>query len=189
METYQRSGCVVFRKTGEMYGGLSNMAGGYPLVVNDRKILTSEGLYQSLRFPDRPDIQEKILNERSPMSAKMVGKPYREDFCRKDWDEVRVRIMEWCLRVKYSQHRTLFGSLLRSTGDRPIVEESHKVDFWSTRIVEKNNPEILRGENTLGRLLMDLRSEVPVLSKLPMYRVEPLDIENFRLLGEPVRRV
>ena len=32
--TYNRQDCITFRKTAERFGGLSNMAGGYPLFVN-----------------------------------------------------------------------------------------------------------------------------------------------------------
>ena len=39
--------CVTFRKTREEYGGLSNMASGYPIYIGKKKILTSEALYQA----------------------------------------------------------------------------------------------------------------------------------------------
>src|SRR5262245_58897838 len=120
--TYQRTECVVFLKTNEPFGGLSNMAGGYPLHVNGTRILTSEALYQACRFPDLPDVQRLIIEQKSPMSAKMVSKPYRSQ-TREDWDDVRVDIMRWCLRVKLAQNWDRFGELLRSTGERPIVEE------------------------------------------------------------------
>lgn len=114
--TYQRSECVVFRKTNEHFGGLSNMAGGYPLRVNGVRILTSEALYQACRFPHMPDVQRLIIDQPSPMTAKMKSKPYRAD-SRPDWDRVRVAVMRWCLRVKLAQHWTKFGARLRETGE------------------------------------------------------------------------
>src|SRR5436309_5954032 len=95
--TYKRAECAVFSKTKEEFGGLSNMAGGYPLCVNGVRILTSEALYQACRFPHRPEVQRLIIAQKSPMTAKMKSKPHRED-SRPDWDEVRVLIMRWCLR-------------------------------------------------------------------------------------------
>src|SRR5947207_340527 len=91
--TYRRGDCVVFCKTKEAFGGLSNMAGGYPLHVNGLDILTSEALYQACRFPRRADVQKLILAERSPMGAKMRSKPYRADHTRPDWEQVNADIM------------------------------------------------------------------------------------------------
>ncbi len=88
-----------FKKTKEIHGGLSNMAGGYPIIINETRILTSESLYQSCRFSNHSDIQKKIIEQKSPMSAKMKSKFYR-NFTRKDWDEVSIEIMRWSLRLK-----------------------------------------------------------------------------------------
>jgi len=128
--TYDRATSATFKKVKEQYGGLSNMAGGYPLVVAGVPIRTSEALYQAMRFPLDPDVQRLIIEQPSPMAAKMVGKPHRAEKCRDDWDEVRVDIMRWCLRVKLIQNWEKFWELLDSTGDLPIVEESHKDQFW-----------------------------------------------------------
>src|SRR6266704_6624321 len=131
-KTYRRDECAVFLKTKEQFGGLSNMAGGYSLFINGIRILTSEALYQACRFPHKPDIQKLIIGQASPMTAKMVSKPHRKD-SRPDWDEVRVQIMRWCLRVKLAQHWETFGELLLSTGERSIVEESSRDPFWGAK--------------------------------------------------------
>ena len=119
--TYIRNRCAVFKKTDEVFGGLSNMAGGYPLVVGEHHYFTSEHLYQCFRFPDCLEAQQAIMAPKSPMYAKMVGKPYRGQHCRKDWDNVRVDVMRFCLRVKLAQNRERFGALLLSTGSMQIV--------------------------------------------------------------------
>ena len=54
LRTYEPEECVVFRKTAEAFGGLSNMAAGFPLKVNGVSVRTSEALYQACRFPHRP---------------------------------------------------------------------------------------------------------------------------------------
>ena len=109
--TYRRGAeaSVVFRKTHEPFGGLSNMAGGYPIRVNNVRILTSEALYQACRFPHLPDVQRMIIGQKSPMTAKMKSKPYRKD-SRLDWDQVRIKVMRWCLRMKRSRTLTPFGT-------------------------------------------------------------------------------
>src|SRR5262245_14835034 len=148
--------CVVFRKTKDAFGGLSNMASGYPLRVNSHKILTSEALYQACRFPDYPDIQREIIEQASPMATKMVTKKEgrREHCTRPDWEAVNLDVMYWCLRVKLAQNLIPFHYLLQSTEDEPIVEHSHRDRFWGA-VLEKDG--VLRGENHLGRLLMQLR--------------------------------
>src|SRR5436190_807211 len=103
VRTYVRGDSVVFCKTTEAYGGLSNMAAGFPVCVNGVRIRTSEALYQACRFPHMPDVQRLIIDEASPMTAKMRSKPYRKD-SRADWERVRVKVMRWCLRVKLSQN-------------------------------------------------------------------------------------
>ena len=95
---YDPTESAVFFKTRERFGGLSNMAAGFPLEVNDVPIRTSEALYQACRFPHKPDVQRRIVAERSPMTAKMRGKPFRKQ-SRPDWESVRVGIMRWCLAV------------------------------------------------------------------------------------------
>jgi ribA/ribD-fused uncharacterized protein len=187
MHTYIRNQCAVFKKTDEEFGGLSNMAGGYPLVVKGHHYFTSEHLYQCFRFPDCLEAQEKIMSCKSPMGAKMAGKPYRDQHCRKDWDKVRVDVMRFCLRVKLAQHRGTFGTLLPSTGKKPIVEESHKTDFWAAKA--SNDAGQLVGENNLGILLVALRNECLALKPTAPYVVNPLTIPNFTLMGKPVGQV
>ena len=63
--TYERQLTVVFRKTQEEFGGLSNMAAGFPLRVNGADIPTSEALYQACRFPHLPDVQRLIVAQKS----------------------------------------------------------------------------------------------------------------------------
>ena len=187
MTTFIRSACAVFRKTEEQFGGLSNMCGGYPLVVNGLRYFTSEHLYQCFRFPDCLDAQHKVMAPKSPMRAKMDGKPYREQHCRADWHNVRVDVMRFCLRVKLAQHRDKFGALLLSTGKKPIVEESHKTDFWAAKA--SGHGSQLVGENNLGILLVELREEFRILNPSDPYVVKPLPIPNFTLMGKPVPKV
>ena len=185
VRTYSRAGSVVFLKTNEPFGGLSNMAGGFPLCVNGIRILTSEALYQACRFPHRPEVQWLIIGQPSPMTAKMKSKPYRQD-SRPDWDRVRVKIMRWCLRVKLAQNWDAFSKLLLETGDRPIVEQSRKDEFWGAKPVDDHT---LVGMNVLGRLLMELREVIKVAGQKAVERVEPVAIPDFLLGGRPVETV
>lgn len=185
LRTYDRHSSVVFLKTHEAFGGLSNMAGGFPLSVNGTSIRTSEALYQACRFPHLPEVQRLIIEQRSPMTAKMKGKPYRQR-SRPDWDAIRIKVMRWCLRVKLAQNWTAFGGLLLETGDRPIVEQSRKDEFWGARVVDDAT---LVGKNFLGRLLMELRESIKRQPQEPLLHVQPLAIADFVLLGHPIEAV
>ena len=184
LRTYRRVASAVFLKTKEKYGGLSNMAGGFPLIVSDIKIRTSEALYQACRFPHMPEIQQLIIEQRSPMTAKMKGKPHRQN-SRPDWNAVRVKIMRWCLQVKLAQNWDSFRELLLETADLPIVEQSRRDDFWGAKPVDKDT---LIGVNALGRLLMELREQVRD-DQSELLHVEPLSIPNFLLYERQIEAI
>lgn len=183
IRTYHRKESVVFLKTNEPFGGLSNMAGGYPIHVNGVRILTSEALYQVCRFPHLPKVQELIISQISPMTAKMRSRPYRKD-SRADWDQVRVRIMRWCLRMKLANNWNTFSELLLRTGERPIVEESRKDDFWGAKVIDDG--DALVGMNVLGRLLMELREQVKQQGCDAALDVASPAISQFLLFGRPI---
>jgi type I restriction enzyme, S subunit len=185
IRTYNRFESIVFRKTNEVFGGLSNMAPGFPLMVNGIRILTSEALYQACRFPQMPDVQRLIIAQNSPMTAKMKSKPYRKD-TRKDWLQVRVNIMRWCLRVKLCQNWKPFRDLLLDTKDKPIVEESSKDNYWGAKVTESGT---LIGINVLGRLLMELREELKKGTDDILLCVKPLVIPDFMLYRQTIGTV
>ena len=182
---YGSTKSAVFLKTKERLGALSNMAGGFPLEVNGIKIRTSEALYQACRFPHLPEVQRRIIAERSPMTAKMKSKPHRQN-SRSDWDSVRVKIMRWCLRVKLVQNWNGFRDALLETGDLPIVELSRRDDFWGAKLMGNRT---LVGTNTLGRLLMELREQIKKEPSESFQYVEPLSIPDFLLGDRPIEKI
>lgn len=207
---YDPAECAVFCRTKEQYGGCSNMAGGFSLRVNGISILTSEALYQVLRFPDHPELQQRIIGARSPMTAKMITKPHRQTKNRTDWDAVRFKLMRWCIRAKLLQNWEKFSAVLLETGEKYIVEKSTKGDdLWGAVEVKPGTPAQRRakkiraeyfetpempaghlvGYNIMGRLLQELRENVKKGTD-PMSRdfteLAPLPIGNFLFLGEPI---
>lgn len=184
---YDANSAIVFHKTKEGFGGLSNMASGFPLKVNGISILTSEALYQACRYPHLADVQREIIGQYSPMTAKMKSKSYLRA-SREDWNEVRHRVMRWCLRVKLAQNYQAFGELLLLTGDKPIVEFSKKDGFWGAKPIDDDSL-VLRGENVLGRLLMELREKLKMDTNEQLKAVAPLNLSDFLLFGQPVEKV
>ncbi|QOR62937.1 NADAR family protein [Sulfurovum indicum] len=157
------------------------MVSGYPLVVNNTFFLSSEALYQCCRFPHLPDVQKKIIEQTSPMTAKMVSKPFRHQ-SRLDWDMHRIKIMKWCIRVKLAQNWDRFSKVLLSTNSLAIVEDSHKDEFWGAKF----NGETFVGVNALGRLLMELREEIKNKPKEEFRQVPPPMINDFLLFRKQI---
>ena len=177
---YLRSESVVFFKTKDLFGGFSNMASGFPMYFDGTSVLTSEALYQACRFPHLPNVQKAILEQRSPMTAKMLAKCHSHE-TRPDWDDVRFNIMRWALRMKLAHNFEAFSELLLSTGELPIVEQSFKDATWGAKPADDGLT--LQGCNVLGRLLMELRNRVQVCDRAQLEEVGEPRVENFLFLG------
>lgn len=180
---YQLTESIVFHKTTAEFGGLSNMAAGYSLNINNIIIPTAEHLYQACRFPHNPQLQFAIISEPSPMKAKWIGRAHIHE-TRADWDAVRFKIMQWVLEVKLSQNWDSFATLLKATANKPIVELAPKSKIWGA--VKEGNK--LVGVNALGRLLMHVREQYVIPAKQQRC-VPPLEIPHFLFLDHPIEMV
>lgn len=159
MET-QKENVIGFTKVALPYGWLGNMS-PYPIDFGGKTWRTSEALFQALRFKDL-EIQELIRLEKSPMSAKMVMKANEKSLSVEKHSEKDVRNMKMCLVFKLLQHPDLIEELI-NTGDAIIVEDvTARGDkggnlFWGAMRVENEDGFHWIGENTLGKLWMELR--------------------------------
>ena len=180
---YAMADVISFAKTTAHYGGLSNMAPMYPLFVNEVLIYSSESLYQACKFPLYPKIQREIIGQRNPMKAKEISRKY-ERFVRDDWDEVKYKVMEWCLEVKLIQNWDTMANLLIETGNKDIVEYSAKDEIWGAKRVGST----LVGQNAMGRLLMQVRANY-IEQGRQRNKLLPPDIVGFLLFGYPIGTV
>ena len=182
MELFDSEKCSVFLKTKEQFGGCSNMCAGFPIVIEGVHALTSEALFQAMKYPDNPKAQESILTQRSPIAAKMKSRSYQK-YARKDWLEINLEVMDWCIRVKLSQNYEAFKAVLLSTGEKPIVELSYKDKFWGAC---PDGNGFLKGKNHLGRQLQSLREECKVKSRKEMQNVPAPRIDNFLIYDKQI---
>lgn len=90
----------------------------------------------------------KIVQATKPAKAKKMG---RKVNLRKDWEDVKIQVMEKGLRLKF-QDPTLRKKLL-ATGDEELVEGNP----WGDRYWGVCNGS---GKNKLGKLLMKIRKEL-----------------------------
>jgi len=125
---------------------LSNFT-AVPVTLDGETYTSVEHAYQAAKTLDltqRADIKKQKLAKDVKRFGKTVDK-------RKDWDDVKVEIMHNLLREKFSQD--LFNDALLSTRNAELVEANYWNDtFWGVY----NG----KGQNVLGRLLMDVREEV-----------------------------
>lgn len=135
------------------YQGLSNM---YPCLLNmGNKIIFSsvEQFYQYSKFIDT-DIAwaESIRRTRNAYEAKRLGQN-RSHPINPSWDKIKVSIMNWGLRIKFTNDDEL-RQLLLSTADEILIEANPYDKFWG------QNPQTGFGQNMMGQCLMNIRSEI-----------------------------
>ena len=154
---------VLIKKVREAHGWLGNMS-PHPIEVGEHYFLTAEALFQCLRFDD-PEIIEEISSQTSPMAAKMKAKKHKVEMVVEPMSDEDVDNMRLCLRLKLKQN-PLRDQLLE-TGDEQIIEDCTKRPngsgkFWGMAF--KDGEWV--GENTLGKLWMELRNQVSAENQL-----------------------
>ena len=149
---------IWFKKVAEKYGWMGNMA-PYPIKCDGKVWLTSEALFQSMRYDD-VSVKEMIRVEKSPMGAKMKSKKYKGQMVIVPMSELDVENMRKCVKMKFDQHPQLKRQLI-NTKDAFIYEdignrngERHK--FWGVKKLSESEAD---GNNMMGRILMELREE------------------------------
>lgn len=149
---------VLIRRVAEPYGGLGNMS-PHPIVYRGDEYRTAEALFQCLRFDDEA-IQTRIWEQSSPMAAKMIAKKHRDLMVVPPQSERDLENMQLVIGLKTDQHAEIERMLLE-TGDRAILEDCTKRAsasglFWGAARRDSH----WEGSNWLGRLWMDLRSQI-----------------------------
>ncbi len=181
LRRYNKSVSIPFRGTKDAFGGLSNMAGGFPVIIGGYKLKNVEALYQSLRYPNMPEVQTKIINYASPIIAKRYARGFVKE-TRKDWEQVRFKIMRFCIEIKLAQNWDSFSKVLINTRDHPIVEVSKKDKIWGA--IDKG--DYYEGTNALGRLLMDVRDKI---KNTEVYSIDIPDVVNLIFLGYDLTKI
>lgn len=129
---------------------LSNFS-AFTLEWKDRRFDTSEAAYHWEKFIGNPALMTAIQYAPSAHEAFKIAERNKAER-RPDWDDVKVGIMLDILRAKAAQHEYVRRKLL-ATGDRELVEDSWRDDFWGW------GPN-RDGKNMLGRLWMQVRAEL-----------------------------
>lgn len=170
---------IAFTKVSLPFGWMGNMA-PYPVVYEGQEYKTTEALFQALRFEDFPDIQQKIMAEKSPMSAKLVAKEHKQLLIDNGYEVMGtkdVENMRLCVKLKLEQHPDLAQQLV-DTGNAVIIEnctsrpEGSGV-FWGS--AKQDNGSWV-GKNVLGEVLMDFRDKLQHNKELQVSIEQPAKV-------------
>lgn len=136
----------------------------YPVKIEHRGITypSVENFYVAMKvkedqvinnkFITSTDCQELISKIKNPAEAKRLGKVIK---VRKDWDEIKFKIMEWGVNEKFKNPE--LSKMLIDTGEEELIEGN----FWHDIYWGKCNCNRCgnKGENNLGKILMSIREK------------------------------
>ena len=117
------------------------------VVYEGVKYPSSENAYQAAKSLD-PEVRKQFINI-TPSESKKLG---RKIEVREDWEEVKYKVMCDIVLDKFMRNPYL-KEMLIETGDRYLEETNHWRDVvWGVCDGV--------GKNWLGKILMDVRTEV-----------------------------
>lgn len=120
-----------------------------PMLIEGLLYGSVEHAYQAMKTIV-PLQRAYIASSSSPGIAKRRGRVVE---IRADWEEVKVQTMQDLVRVKFTNPE--LAALLLATGDAPLKEGNRWNDtFWGV------NLRTGLGQNILGQILMDVRSNL-----------------------------
>jgi ribA/ribD-fused uncharacterized protein len=118
-----------------------------PFIYQGMTFYTVENFFQAMKTLD---IEErKLIAAATPSKAKRLGRKVK---LREDWEEKKLQVMEYALRIKFAPGTSWYTKLM-ATGNEEIVELNNWNDVYWGRTLDG------RGENHLGNLLIKLREE------------------------------
>ena len=171
MERISLDKCIPIRGVKEQWGILGNFA-PTPLIVKGVLFSNSEQLFQMMKFSDKETLLSIYQSKGLPLKW-AAKKGEKNGLRRKDWGQIIIDVMKFCLQTKYEQSEE-FRQVLNETVGFIIVEDQTKLkttrsgklkdaDTWG--VVRKG--ELFVGSNLLGRLLMELRENSKLEYHLP----------------------
>ncbi len=143
---------IYFYKVNDDYGCFSNFS-PHPINLQGTYWSTVEHYYQAQKFVGTPDavVIPVIHAAPTPQAAAALGRD-RTRSVRPDWEQVKIQVMHEAVLIKFLTHIDI-QSILISTGDRLIVENSPTDCYWGCG-GDKT------GQNHLGKILMNVRQEI-----------------------------
>lgn len=140
---------IKFYQVDHLYGYFSNFS-KHPIFLKNKIWMTSEHYYQAQKYENTPN-EEKIRRSSSPVKAARLGKKNLL-LVRKDWDDVKDKVMFQVLYAKFTQHPELNEKLLE-TYPSILIEHTRNDHYWG-------DGGDGSGKNKLGLILMEVRNQL-----------------------------
>jgi ribA/ribD-fused uncharacterized protein len=144
------------------YRNFSNMS-LHPIQIDDEKFPSVEHYFQAMKAKEFKDeeVYEKIIQAKSAKAAKALGKKVK-GFEKEVWDAKKDGYMQTGIKAKFVQHPELRKQLLET--DKKIIGDANaRNTYWgigtSVSSEKAKHPSKWRGQNRIGKILMDLRTE------------------------------
>lgn len=155
---------MFYNRNRKDFGFLSNFHPS-PIEIDGIVYPDVEHYYQAQKSTD-PDYRLAVMSASTPGKAKRLADSRvghlriakqswfrkRPELLRPDWNEVKLSVMRLALIAKFTQNRDLKQMLLM-TGEAVLIEDSKSDLFWGW---DKDG----NGQNNLGKLLMEIRTEL-----------------------------
>lgn len=122
-----------------------------PIIVTGFEYQNTEAAYQAAKT-----INIAHRGQFKHMTGAEAKKAGRSVILRADWDFVKLEVMELVLRAKFMAHPDLAKKLVE-TGSCDIIELNTWGDTTWGQVMKKGQ---LVGDNILGKLLMNIRSDL-----------------------------
>jgi ribA/ribD-fused uncharacterized protein len=117
-----------------------------PVELNGLRFGSVEAAYQSAKVEANEPERVLLYQRMNPLESKKAG---NKETLPSNWEEVKYKIMEACVRSKFSLDDSLRVRLLE-TGDKYIEETNHWGDvYWGVCAGV--------GKNHLGKIIMKVR--------------------------------
>lgn len=124
-----------------------------PMKYGNLTFTSNEHFYQAMKFSKDSVHRLEVSNHPSKGLKKYVNSLKGE--WRKDWDVIKLDVMLYGLRYKFSEYNPTLKRKLIDTKDTELVEYNWWNDkFWGVCL------KTGEGENNLGKLLMQVRKEI-----------------------------
>ena len=122
--------------------------------VNDQQLING-------KYYTPGDFREMIALIKNPSEVKKIGSKVK---LRSNWNEKKLEAMNWAVRQKFKNNQELKEMLL-NTLNQELVEENYWHDvYWGICTCGKCGN---KGENHLGKILMEVRDELTPRSQRP----------------------
>ena len=151
---------------------LSNFYPCDNLFFNGVQWKTTEHYFQAMKFNGTPYLYYVSTLPFPRDAFSFSRKPQAMKWIHPCWHKVKLQVMLNVLRAKFSD--PFFAQILLRTGDAALIEHTKNDKFWG-------DGGDGSGENKLGILLMQVRSELFSSGAHPIYHQEPMPTQHIPL--------